>query len=116
MKYPLFGAVLAASALALSAPLAAQGFDKDAFWTGAPAGIGERVDFLQARIDRGVAHHHLNRIEGTRAQSELGRIRQITGDLRTRDGGQLSEADRTYVQDRLDQLSSTIHWMAHNNW
>jgi hypothetical protein len=36
--------------------------------------------------------------------------------MRTRDGGTLNDTDRTYVQDRLDQLSSNIHWMAHNGW
>src|SRR4051794_38056352 len=43
-------AVLAASAFALTAPIAAQppaAWDKEAFWAGAPAGIEERLDFLQ---------------------------------------------------------------------
>ena len=112
-------AVMAASAFALAAPIAAQppaGWDKEAFWAGAPAGIWERVSFLQQRINRGVAHHHLNRTEATRAQNELQRIREMTGTMRVRDGGTLSDTDNTYLQDRLDQLSSTIHWMAHNGW
>ena len=117
-KFILRG-VVAASAIALAAPLAAQppgGWDKEAFWAGAPAGIGERISFLQQRIDRGAAHHHLNRTEANRAQNELQRIREMTGTMRARDGGTLNDTDRTYIQDRLDQLSSSIHWMAHNGW
>ena len=112
-------AVLAASAFAFAAPIAAQppaGWDKEAFWAGAPVGVWERIGFLQQRIDRGIAHHHLNRTEAARAQNELQRIREMTGTMRARDGGTLSDTDRTYLQDRLDQLSSTIHWMAQNGW
>jgi hypothetical protein len=112
-------AVLAASAFALAAPIAAQppaAWDKEAFWSGAPAGIEQRLDFLQQRIDRGIARGRLNRTEGTRAQNELLRIREMTGTMRDRDGGTLNDTDRTYIQDRLDQLSSTIHWMARNGW
>ena len=119
MRRVTLRAVLAASTLAFAAPLAAQpnaAWDKEAFWAGAPAGVWERIGFLQQRIDRGIARHHLNRIEGRRAENELQRIREMTGQLRTRDGGALNDTDRTYLQDRLDQLSSTIHWMAHNGW
>jgi hypothetical protein len=112
-------AVLAVSALALAAPIAAQppaGWDKEAFWAGAPAGIGERMTFLQARIDRGIARGRLNRTEAARAENELQRIRETMGTMQTRDGGTLNDTDRTYIQDRLDQLGSTIHWMARNGW
>jgi hypothetical protein len=40
----------------------------------------------------------------------------MTRSMRDRDGGTLTETDRTYLQDRLDHLSSDIHWMAHNGW
>jgi len=112
-------AILAASAFALTAPIAAQppaAWDKEAFWSGAPADIVERIGFLQQRIDRGIATHHLNNIEGTRALNELQRIRETTTTMQTRDGGTLNDTDRTYIQDRLDQLSSTIRWMANNGW
>jgi len=112
-------AVMAASVFSLSAPLAAQppaAWDKEAFWAGAPAGVWERIGFLQQRIDRGIARGRLNRTEGTRAQNELQRIREMTTQMRERDGGTLNDTDRTYLQDRLDQLSSTIHWMARNGW
>ena len=52
----------------------------------------------------------------TRAQNELGRIREMTRNMRDRDGGTLNETDRTYIQDRLDHLGNDIHWMAHNGW
>ena len=118
MRKVTLAALLAASTFAVAAPLAAQpaAWDKEAFWAGAPVGIWERIGFLQQRIDRGAARHHLNRTEATRAQNELQRIREMTNEMRTRDGGTLNDTDRTYLQDRLDQLSSTIHWMAHNGW
>ena len=40
----------------------------------------------------------------------------MAGTMRDRDGGTLNDTDRTYLQDRLDQLSSTIHRMARNGW
>jgi hypothetical protein len=114
-------AILAASVFALAAPIAAPiaaqppaGWDKEAFWAGAPVDIWERVGFMQQRIDRNIAHHHLNHTESARAQNELQRIREMTGQMRERDGGTLSDTDRTYLQDRLDQLGSSIHWMSHN--
>jgi len=118
MKSFTLGAVLAASVFAAAAPLAGQppAWDKEAFWAGAPVGVWERIGFLQQRIDRGRATHHLNRIEAARAENELQRIRETTVSMRTRDGGTLNDTDRTYIQDRLDQLSSNIHWMAHNGW
>jgi hypothetical protein len=115
MRFANLKAIALATAF-VAPPLAAQAPWNSTFWEGAPAGVWERVDWMQHRIDAGVAHHRLNRAEAARAQDELGRIREITRNLRDRDGGTLSEADRTYVQDRLDQLGHNIHWMAHNGW
>jgi hypothetical protein len=119
MKYSSLTALALASAMSLAAPLAAQphaGWDANAFWEGAPPGVWERLGFLQERINHGVEHHKLNRIEAERAQNELTRLREMTHNMRDRDGGTLNDTDRTYLQDRLDQLSSNIHWMAHNGW
>jgi len=109
---------IALAASAAAAPLAAQPthWNSTAFWEGAPPGVWERIDFMQHRIDAGVAHHRLNRTEATRAQNELGRIRDMTRTMRDRDGGTLSDTDRVYLQDRLDHLGNDIHWMAHNGW
>ena len=59
MKSFTLRAVLAASALAVAAPLVAQppAWDKEAFWAGAPAGVWERIGVLPQRIDRGRATH-----------------------------------------------------------
>lgn len=111
--------LLLAAAAGLSAPALAQdhqGWDATAFWIGAPAGPAERIDFLQHRITRGIAKHSLNRTEGNRAQNELVRIREMAATMRTRDGGTLNQTDRVYIQDRLDQLASNIHWMKHDGW
>lgn len=119
MKFSSLTTLVLASAVGLAAPVHAQpraGWDAGSFWEGAPPGVWERIGFLQERIDRGVQHHKLNRVEAERARNELGRIREMTGNMRSRDGGQLTDTDRTYLQDRLDHLSSDIHWMAHNGW
>lgn len=111
--------LMIASAVGLAAPALAQhhrGWDSAAFWAGAPASPAERVNFLQHRITRGAASHSLNRTEANRAQNELGRIREMAASMRTRDGGHLNQTDRVYIQDRLDQLASNIHWMKHDGW
>ncbi|HEX5183671.1 MAG TPA: hypothetical protein VFW19_11045 [Allosphingosinicella sp.] len=116
MKIPSLKTIVLATAF-VAAPLAAQSrWDSTTFWAGAPAGVWERIGFMQHRIDAGVARHKLNRTEATRAQNELGRIREMTRNMRARDGGTLNETDRTYLQDRLDHLGNDIHWMAHNGW
>jgi hypothetical protein len=116
MKFSNLKAIALAAAF-VATPLVAQPhWDSTAFWEGAPAGVWERVDFMQHRIDAGVAHHRLNRTEATRAQNELGRIREMTRNMRDRDGGTLNDTDRTYLQDRLDHLGNDIHWMANNGW
>jgi hypothetical protein len=119
MRFSSLKALGLATAVAAAAPLAAQphaGWDATTFWEGAPPGMWERIGWMQHRIEAGVAHHKLNRIEATRAQNELGRIREMTGTMRARDGGTLSDTDRSYLQDRLDHLGNDIHWMAHNGW
>jgi hypothetical protein len=119
MKFSTITTLVLGSAIGLAAPIHAQpraGWDANSFWEGAPAGVWERIDFLQHRIDAGAEHHKLNRTEAARAQNELGRLREMTRNMRERDGGQLNDTDRTYLQDRLDHLSSDIHWMAHNGW
>lgn len=86
------------------------GWDRDAFWRGAPAGPRERIDFLQRRIDRGVADGSLDRREARRAQSELSSIRQDA--MRSR--GRMSPDRRDMLLSRLDNLSQRLRWLRHN--
>ena len=113
------------SAIALaaigSAPLAAQqgqdwrgnnsssGWDRDAFWRGAPAGPRERITFLQQRIDRGVADRSIDRREARRAQSQLNGIR---ADLNR---GRLTPPRREMILNRLDDLSRSLRWARQND-
>jgi hypothetical protein len=110
-----FGAVFALAITAVS-PLQAQGYNRDAFWRGAPEGPRERIDWLQQRIDRGIRDGSLDRGEAARSQRELNGIRRTVYDLRARDGGRLSPTDRDMVQSRLDDLSQRIRWRKHNGW
>ena len=114
------------SAIALaaigSAPLAAQqgqdwrgnnsssGWDRDAFWRGAPAGPRERITFLQQRIDRGVADRSIDRREARRAQSQLNGIR---ADLNR---GRLTPPRREMILNRLDDLSRSLRWARNNDY
>jgi hypothetical protein len=112
------------SALALAAigcaPLSAQqpqdwrgngssGWDRDAFWRGAPAGPRERISFLQQRIDRGVADRSLDRGEARRAQYQLNSIRM---DLNR---GRMTPDRRDMILGRLDDLSRSLRWMRNND-
>lgn len=125
MKRTMMGIVLAASAVTAIAPASAQmagrawnggGWNRDAFWRGASTDVYQRVQFLQDRINRGIADGSLDRREGMRAQMELRRVRQMAWQMRRRDGGMLNGADSAMIQDRLDRLSQQIRWARHNGW
>ena len=93
-----------------------QRWDRDAFWRGAPESPHERIDFLQARIDHGMADGSLDRHEGARANHELNGIRQWIHRMHWEDAGRLTPDQAARVQARLDQLSGQIRWMRHNGW
>jgi hypothetical protein len=94
----------------------AGGWNRDSFWRGAPAGVWERIRFLQDRIDRGIANGSLDRREGRRASNELNRIRDWVAKDRQRHYGRIDPGTEAQVQDRLDRLSQSIRWMRHNGW
>ncbi|MGC1304223.1 MAG: hypothetical protein WA840_17790, partial [Caulobacteraceae bacterium] len=82
-----------------------------AFWRGAPAGIHERMDFMQARIQRAVDSGALNPREARHAFEDLRSIRAWEQQRRYQNGGGLAPDDRGYIQSRLDHLGASIHWM-----
>ena len=92
-----------------SAPLPDYGPPTNPFWSQAPAGIDERIDYLQARIRAGVDRGYLNRREAAQAYRDLADIRRTTMDLRVRDGD-LNRADRNYLQSRLDTVGDRVRW------
>ncbi len=116
------------SAVALAAiscaPLAAQrpqnwqngttagnGWDREAFWRGAPEGPRERIAFLQQRIDRGIADGSLNRREVRDVQYQLNRIRSDVA----RQRGRMTPERRDMINRRLDDLSQRVRWARNND-
>lgn len=81
------------------------------FWDGAPRGVRERIDFMQARIDRGERNGTLSRREAATARQDLSDVRRMEMRLRQRDGGRLNQADREYIQARIDDVGRNIRWM-----
>ena len=92
------------------------GWNPQSFWRGAPVNPFDRIQFLQQRIDRGVADGSLDRREAARASRELDGVRQWIRRMHWRNGGQLSPSQRAQVQARLDTISRQIRWMRHNGW
>jgi hypothetical protein len=90
-------------------------YDHGAFWRDAPRGVEQRIDWMQQRIDRNRDAGSLDPRQVGYAQHDLNDIRRMDSDLRTRDGGQLNEADRGYLQSRLDSLGQNLHWMRADN-
>ena len=77
---------------------AVDGYNTQTFWQGAPDGLSQRIDWLQQRIDRGMADGSLDRQEARRAQYQL-------NDLRTQAAN---------LQRRLDDLSRGLRWARSN--
>jgi hypothetical protein len=98
-----------------NAPLPSAAYGPDRFWSGAPAGIRERIDYMEARIDRGVRNGDLTRREARIARQDLNEVRRMEASLRRRDGGRLTGPDREYLQSRLDQVGRNIRWFARND-
>jgi hypothetical protein len=121
MKTRMIFAALALATASAGAPVIAQtswqsggNWDRDSFWRGAPVGVGERVDWLQRRIDRGIADGTLDSREARRSQWQLDRIRRDANWMR-RAHGRLTSSDRAQLQSRLDELSRTLRWRRHND-
>ena len=118
MKMIAMGSILALATLS-AAPLMAQpspryndgaGYNQDTFWRGAPSDTRSRIDFLQKRIDRGVADGSLDREEARRSQAELNNIRRDTVRMR----GRMTPNGEALTQRRLDNLAQRIRWERHD--
>jgi hypothetical protein len=106
------GAIVATPAAAQWAPQRGP-WNPNAFWQGAPANPYERIQFLQNRVNRGVADGSLDRREGWRVNRELNGVRQWIQRMHWQ-GGRLTPDQRGRVQARLDDISRQIRWMRHN--
>jgi hypothetical protein len=82
----------------------ANNWNRDAFWRGAPTDPRQRIQFLQRRIQRGIADGSLDRREARNAQVELNAIR------REANRRSWSPARADMIQQRLDALSQRIRW------
>jgi hypothetical protein len=69
-------------------------YNRETFWRGAPDGLQQRIDWLQQRIDRGIADGSLDRTEERRARYQLDALRR----------------DASVLQQRLDDLSRSLRW------
>ena len=107
----LFVAALAAAALTSAAPAMAQQFAP----AGGPVqpghGFREQLGALESRVQDGIRAGQIDPAEASRANNELASIRGEMETLRARSGGELSDMDRGRLQQRLDGLSRSIHWM-----
>lgn len=106
---------LAALAVAGATPVTAQphnapysrsgGWDRDAFWRGAPNSVMERITFVQRRLNNGIADGTLDRREARQTQRALDDIRRDAQRM-----GRLDRRERTILQDRLDDVSRQLNW------
>ncbi len=92
------------------------GWDGNAFWRGAPDSPRDRIQFLQDRVNHGVADGSLDRREAGRVNGELNNLRQWIQRKHWQDQGRLTPDQRAQVQGRLDQISQQIRWMNHHGW
>ena len=108
MRKSILGA-LACLTLAGSVPALAQGgwdrggWDRERFWQGASADPLARIDFLQRRIDRGVADGSLTRKEARASQQSLNKIRRDARRM-----GRIDNREAAQLNDRLDDLARKI--------
>jgi uncharacterized protein YdeI (BOF family) len=108
----LAGTIVTTPALAQPMPRHG-GWERDNFWQGAPDNPWQRIQFMQDRINRGVADGSLDRREAWRANRELNGVRQWIRRMHW-NGERLTPDQRARVQARLDQISRQIRWMRHS--
>lgn len=71
------------------------------------------------RIDNSLAAGDMSANEAHRVMEELANIRTQEAELAHRDGPDLNPTDRQFINDRLNQLGQSIHWIrvrAEDRW
>jgi len=116
-------ALIGAPALAQDAPLSASSPDAPTpldygqgrdFWRGAPATVGERLMWLDLRVQHGIRDGSITQDEAARVTLMLQQTRAVHERLLARDHGQLTARDTLYMQHRLNNMSSQIRWARDN--
>ena len=113
--------IAAAASIVAVSPAAAQwsherhadAWNQNSIWRGAPDNRYERIQFLQDRINRGLADGSLDRREAWRANRELNGVRQWVQRMHWQ-GDRLTPDQRARVQARLDEISRQIRWARHD--
>jgi hypothetical protein len=80
------------------------------FWERAPKSLDEREDWLEQQIRAGMADRSLDRGEAGHAIEQLRSIRRKEASYMRRDRGELSDAHREALTDRLNDLGQQLHW------
>lgn len=109
---PFLAIALCATVIAVGAPALAQPYERGPAATVQPGhALREQLDALDRRVQEGIRAGQIDRGEADRATREVASIREDQDRMRARNGGQLSEIDRGRLQERLDNLGRSIHWM-----
>ena len=92
----------------------AQGYGYNANYGAAdyPRDVRGRIAWLDERVQRGMRDGSLSRSEARRAMNDLDRVRK--DERRLRRGGGYRPNDESYLQSRLDTISSEIRWSRRN--
>jgi len=83
------------------------------FWRGAPDNPYDRIQFMQDRVNRGIADGSIDRREAWRVNRELSGVRQWIRRMHWQ-GQRLTPDQRARVQARLDDISRQIRWARRN--
>ena len=76
--------------------------------------LDRREQWVAQRIQRAADHGRLSGNEDRRGRAELGAIGVEQARLLAQDGGALSEPDRVYLAQRIDELNRTLRWQGEN--
>ncbi len=93
----------------------AQGYGYNASYGGNdyPRDVRGRLSWLDERVQRGQRDGSLSRREATRAMRDLDQVRADERRMRGRNG-RLRASDESYLQSRLDTITSEIRWSRQN--
>jgi uncharacterized protein YcfJ len=93
----------------------AQGYGYNASYGGNdyPRDVRQRISWLDERVQRGSRDGSLSRKEANRAMRDLDQVRAEERRMSGR-RGQLRPSDESYLQSRLDTISSEIRWSRRN--
>ncbi len=80
-------------------------------WGEEPTEPHDRLDWLEERVRTDGDMSVLSRDGVEEALKGIGDVRSLERELRDRDGGVLTEADRQYIEVRVDDISRRIRWM-----